>query len=137
MAIKFNCSSCGGEIILRYLHEAENATCRKCGNDNKVPDNAQDIPHDQADAEYMKQDITSASIEKRRVETRILEDMVPTITRVGKISVVIAGIGAAVSGNIFWGIIGMVLGIMSVIALCTLLEGVGTIIVLLRKIAKK
>ena len=102
-----------------------------------MPDNAQDIPHDQADAEYMKQDITSASIEKRRVETRILEDMVPTIKRVGKISVVIAGIGAAVSGNIFWGIIGMVLGIMSVIALCTLLEGVGTIIVLLRKIAKK
>ena len=137
MAIKFNCSSCGGAIILRYLHEAENATCRKCGNDNKVPDNAQEIPHEQADEEYMKQEITKASIEKPRVETRILENMVPTTKRVGIVGAVIAGIGAAVSGNLFWGVIGMVLGIMSVIALCTLLEGVGTIIVLLRKIAKK
>jgi uncharacterized paraquat-inducible protein A len=49
MAIKFNCSKCGADIKIKFLHAGETARCRKCGADNPVPANAREIADDQAE----------------------------------------------------------------------------------------
>ncbi|HNW44289.1 MAG TPA: hypothetical protein PKI19_07270 [Elusimicrobiales bacterium] len=59
MALKFNCSKCGGEITVKYLHAGETARCRKCGADNAVPRTAPEISEEQAE-EYLKNSASRA-----------------------------------------------------------------------------
>jgi len=40
MALKFPCQKCNSEIVTRYLRVGEVARCKRCGADNRVPDNA-------------------------------------------------------------------------------------------------
>lgn len=40
MALKFFCSKCGEEIIVKFLHPGETAKCLKCGAGTIVPDGA-------------------------------------------------------------------------------------------------
>jgi transcription elongation factor Elf1 len=40
MALKFNCSGCGQEIIVKHLKVGEVAKCRNCGAETKVPETA-------------------------------------------------------------------------------------------------
>lgn len=40
MALKFVCSECGAEIIVKHLKPGEPAQCKKCGAENIVPEDA-------------------------------------------------------------------------------------------------
>ena len=42
MALKFNCTNCGKEIIVKYLKVGEVAKCRNCGTEVTVPSTAID-----------------------------------------------------------------------------------------------
>ena len=51
MALKFQCSKCGADMLVKYLHPGETAKCRKCGAESAVPGDAREIPNEQADIE--------------------------------------------------------------------------------------
>ena len=40
MSLKFNCSKCGSEIVVKFLRKGEFAKCYKCGAETPVPVNA-------------------------------------------------------------------------------------------------
>ena len=59
MALKFNCSKCGEEIVVRFLKPGETAKCRKCGASVTVPESASELAAGEAEA-YLNALLSSA-----------------------------------------------------------------------------
>jgi predicted phage tail protein len=72
-----------------------------------------------------------------RTEDKFDNDIIPTTKIVGMIGSVIIGILMFFNGSWIGGLLYAVGGVMATLGLCVLLEGISTIIKLLRKISEK
>ena len=59
MALKFNCQHCNELIISKFLKAGEIAECKKCGEKNTIPENAEGI----SDAEIKSEHTISDAFE--------------------------------------------------------------------------
>ncbi|HLD35539.1 MAG TPA: hypothetical protein VJC37_02370 [Planctomycetota bacterium] len=65
MALKFNCSKCSQEIVVKYLKVGETAKCRSCNADVIVP--AQAVPTEEPASIEIHSDIGSGAAKNSRV----------------------------------------------------------------------
>ena len=52
MALKFNCQHCNELIISKFLKAGEIAECKKCGEKNTIPENAEGISDAEIKSEH-------------------------------------------------------------------------------------
>ena len=52
MALKFNCQHCNELIISKFLKAGEIAQCKKCGEKNTIPENAEGISDAEIKSEH-------------------------------------------------------------------------------------
>ena len=137
--ISLSCSKCGESITVSDFHKGQLVRCNSCGTKNYVPHNAQTIDPTQSSSYTEANSDSQQNSDRTLVENRIRGNIVPTTRRFGIICTLIAAFGTFAYGPI--GIIlflpVLLLGIGSVSATCTLLEGFGEIIYLLRRISKR
>jgi len=70
-------------------------------------------------------------------EDKFDKDIIPTTKMIGIIGAILSGLLMFFNGSWFDGLLYAIIGIMSTLGLCVLLEGISTIIKLLRKISEK
>ena len=71
-----------------------------------------------------------------RTEDKFDNDIIPTTKIIGIIGSILSGILMFFNGSWFGGLLYAIVGIMATLGLCVLLEGISTIIKLLRKISE-
>ena len=64
-------------------------------------------------------------------------DIIPTTKTIGIIGAILSGLLMFFNGSWFSGLLYAIIGVMATLGLCVLLEGISTIIKLLRKISEK
>lgn len=72
-----------------------------------------------------------------RTEDKFDNDIIPTTKTIGIIGSILSGLLMFFNGSWFGGLLYAIVGIMATLGLCVLLEGISTIIKLLRKISEK
>ena len=70
-------------------------------------------------------------------EEKFDKDIIPTTKAIGLIGAILSGLLMFFNGSWFDGLLYAIVGIMATLGLCVLLEGISTIIKLLRKISEK
>ena len=70
-------------------------------------------------------------------EEKFDKDIIPTTKAIGLIGAILSGLLMFFNGSWFSGLLYAIVGVMATLGLCVLLEGISTIIKLLRKISEK
>ena len=78
MALKFKCGKCQQDIIVQFLEIGEIAVCKNCGEDNTIPESAENIEEDLAIARKREQSETPEYIDPAIDPNRLKHDSVKT-----------------------------------------------------------
>ena len=70
MALKFKCSSCEQDIVVKFIQVGQSTVCESCGRDNIIPESAENIEEHVAD-----------ELQKEQANSRLFKLDTPTIKK--------------------------------------------------------